>query len=159
MYAYLYYGNVLPCYIPKRHSVIHALSFRAYNELKKCHSALTQGPVILIPRTTCSKRCLSGQKRIKCIMPLTVNRKKWWNVKGLMIFRAGSKIYIKHKVSLSCSVFNNHIIFKGTVSWDRFQNFWQKFTEQSLNKGRGWFVNFWGLRWFHSAKSVHIYYV
>ncbi len=32
--------------------------------------------------------------------------------------------------------------FKGTVSWDRFQKFWQKFTEPSLTKGRGWFLNF-----------------
>jgi hypothetical protein len=33
-------------------------------------------------------------------------------------------------------------VFKGTVSWDRFQNFWQKFTELGLTKGRGWFLNF-----------------
>ncbi len=33
-------------------------------------------------------------------------------------------------------------LFKGTVSWDRFQNFWQKFTELGLTKGRGWFLNF-----------------
>ncbi len=32
--------------------------------------------------------------------------------------------------------------FKGTVSWDRFQKFWQKFTELGLNKGHGWFLNF-----------------
>ncbi len=34
--------------------------------------------------------------------------------------------------------------FKGTVSWDRFQKFWQKFTELDLTKGRGWFLNFLG---------------
>ncbi len=32
--------------------------------------------------------------------------------------------------------------FKGTVSWDRFQKFWQKFTEPGLTKGRSWFLNF-----------------
>jgi hypothetical protein len=31
---------------------------------------------------------------------------------------------------------------KGTVSWDRFQNFWQKFTELGPTKGRCWFFNF-----------------
>ncbi len=34
------------------------------------------------------------------------------------------------------------LLLKGTVSWDRFQNFWQKFTELGLTKGRGWFLNF-----------------
>ncbi len=29
---------------------------------------------------------------------------------------------------------------KGTVSWDRFQKFWQKFTALGLTKGRGWFL-------------------
>ena len=33
--------------------------------------------------------------------------------------------------------------FKGTVSWDRFQRFWQKFRELNLTMGRGWFLNFW----------------
>ncbi len=28
---------------------------------------------------------------------------------------------------------------KGTVSWDRFQKFWQQFTALGLTKGRGWF--------------------
>ena len=32
-------------------------------------------------------------------------------------------------------------IFKGTVSWERFQKFWQKYTELGLTKGRGWFLN------------------
>jgi hypothetical protein len=31
---------------------------------------------------------------------------------------------------------------KGTVSWDRFQKFWQQFTELNLTMGRGWFLNF-----------------
>ncbi len=33
---------------------------------------------------------------------------------------------------------------KGTVSWDRFQTFWQKFTELGLTKGRGRWLNFLG---------------
>ncbi len=33
-------------------------------------------------------------------------------------------------------------LLKGTVSWDRFQKFWQKFTELGLTKGRGGFLNF-----------------
>jgi hypothetical protein len=33
-------------------------------------------------------------------------------------------------------------MFKGTVSWDRFQKFWLKFTELDLTKGRGWFLNY-----------------
>ncbi len=32
--------------------------------------------------------------------------------------------------------------FKGTVSWDRFQKCWRKWTDLGLNKGRGWFLNF-----------------
>ncbi len=35
-------------------------------------------------------------------------------------------------------------VFKGTVSWDRFQKFWQKFTEPGLTKVRSWFLNFLG---------------
>ncbi len=31
------------------------------------------------------------------------------------------------------------LLFKGTVSWDRFQKCWQKFTELGLSKGRGGF--------------------
>ncbi len=34
--------------------------------------------------------------------------------------------------------------FKGNVSWDRFQKFWQKCTELGLTKGRGWFLKFLG---------------
>ncbi len=34
--------------------------------------------------------------------------------------------------------------FKGAVSWDRFQKFWQKFTELGLIEGRSWFLNFLG---------------
>jgi hypothetical protein len=34
------------------------------------------------------------------------------------------------------------LTFKGTVSLDRFQQFWQKFTERGLNKGRSRFLNF-----------------
>ncbi len=26
----------------------------------------------------------------------------------------------------------------GTISWDRFKKFWQKFTEVGITKGRGW---------------------
>ncbi len=33
---------------------------------------------------------------------------------------------------------------KGTVSWDRLNKFWQKFTELGLTKGRGWFLHFLG---------------
>ncbi len=40
-------------------------------------------------------------------------------------------------------------IFKGTGSPDRFQIFWQKLTDQGLNKGRSWFLNFLGLLWFN----------
>ncbi len=32
--------------------------------------------------------------------------------------------------------------FKGTVSWDRFQKCWRKWTDLGLNKGCGWFLNF-----------------
>ncbi len=35
----------------------------------------------------------------------------------------------------------NFLCFKGTVSWDRFQNFWQKFTKLGRTKGRGGFLN------------------
>ncbi len=35
-------------------------------------------------------------------------------------------------------------IMHRAVSWDRFQKFWQKFTELDLTKGRGWFLNFLG---------------
>ncbi len=34
--------------------------------------------------------------------------------------------------------------FKGTVSWERFQKFLQKFTETGLTKGPSWFLNFLG---------------
>ncbi len=34
------------------------------------------------------------------------------------------------------------LTLKGTVSWDRLQKFWQKFTELDLTMGRGWFLNF-----------------
>ncbi len=33
-------------------------------------------------------------------------------------------------------------LFKGTVSWDRFQKCWWKWTDLGLFKGRGWFFNF-----------------
>ncbi len=36
------------------------------------------------------------------------------------------------------------VLFKGTVSWDRFQKFWQKFTAPGLSKERSWFLNFLG---------------
>ncbi len=40
-------------------------------------------------------------------------------------------------------------ILKGTVSWDRFQKFQQKYTELGLTKECGWFMNFLrGLQWF-----------
>jgi hypothetical protein len=32
--------------------------------------------------------------------------------------------------------------FKGTVSWDRFQKCWRKWTDLGLIKGRSWFLNF-----------------
>ncbi len=32
--------------------------------------------------------------------------------------------------------------FKGTVAWDRFRQYCQKFTDVGLNEGRGWFLNF-----------------
>jgi len=35
-------------------------------------------------------------------------------------------------------------LFKGTVSWDRFQNFWPKYKELGLTKGRDWCLNFLG---------------
>ncbi len=35
-----------------------------------------------------------------------------------------------------------HKLLKGTVTWDRFQKFWQKFTEFCLTKGRSLFLNF-----------------
>ncbi len=38
----------------------------------------------------------------------------------------------------------SHSHIKGTVSWDRFKKFWQKFTELDLTKGRGCFLNFLG---------------
>ncbi len=33
---------------------------------------------------------------------------------------------------------------KGTVAQDRFQKFYQKFTEPGLTKGRSWFLKFLG---------------
>ncbi len=46
--------------------------------------------------------------------------------------------------------------FKGTVSWDRFQKFWQKFTELGLTKGRGWFLNFlWAQMILQSKKFIY----
>ncbi len=39
-------------------------------------------------------------------------------------------------------IFFAFLNFKGTVSWDRFQKFWQKLTELNLTMGRGWFLNF-----------------
>ncbi len=51
---------------------------------------------------------------------------------------------VKQK-SLPC--IPNRKPLKGTVLWDRFQKFWQKFTELGLTKGRGWFLNFlWALK-------------
>jgi hypothetical protein len=47
---------------------------------------------------------------------------------------------------------------KGTFSWDRFQKFWQKFTEFGLINAPG-FSHFWGapnLRLLHTAKSIFI---
>ncbi len=43
-------------------------------------------------------------------------------------------------VTLALNIFL--FLIKVTVSWDRFQKFWQKFTELGLTKGRGWFLNF-----------------
>jgi hypothetical protein len=46
---------------------------------------------------------------------------------------------------------------KGTVSWDRFQKCWQKFTELGLTKERGWFLNFCrGSNDFKTPKSIFI---
>jgi hypothetical protein len=43
---------------------------------------------------------------------------------------------------ISSNFKGTRLYFKGTVSWDRFQNFWQKFTELVLTMGRDWFFNF-----------------
>ncbi len=43
---------------------------------------------------------------------------------------------------ISMSILFPYFSLKGTVSWDRFQKFWQKFTELGLTKGHGWFLNF-----------------
>ncbi len=49
---------------------------------------------------------------------------------------------------LFCYYYANFLDFssvlKGTVSWDRFQKFWQKVTQLGLTKSRGWFFNFFG---------------
>ncbi len=42
------------------------------------------------------------------------------------------------------SLRNTYSVLKGTVTWNRFQKFWQKFTEPGLTKGRSWFLNFLG---------------
>jgi hypothetical protein len=47
---------------------------------------------------------------------------------------------------------------KGTVSWGRFQKYWQKFTELGLTKGRGWFLNFLGAPMILKGLSHEIYF-
>ncbi len=52
----------------------------------------------------------------------------------------GTLIHEKNlKSKISCQT-----PFKGTVSWDGFQKFWQKFFELCLTKGRGWFLKLLG---------------
>jgi len=53
---------------------------------------------------------------------------------GQNILEIDRIILIMHRITYSW--------FKGTVSWDRFQKFQQKYTELGLTKGRGWFLNF-----------------
>ncbi len=60
---------------------------------------------------------------------------------------------------LDLSLFSHRKILqmsKGTVSWERLKKLWQKFTELGLKKGRGWFLNFFGLRWFYNAEGLFI---
>ncbi len=53
-----------------------------------------------------------------------------------------TKVYTAKKSEINISLRVQYI--KGTVSWDRFQKYWQKFTELGLTKGHGWFLTFFG---------------
>ncbi len=86
----------------------------------------------------------------------TENVKFWITVKRRKILHSYSQLdtcsfcrYMVYTVYiLYCaytfrdSLRNTYSVLKGTVSWDRFQKFSQKFTEPGLTKGRTWFLNF-----------------
>ncbi len=66
----------------------------------------------------------------------------WWQQYPAAFFyylQCSVDIFLFRRTQLSGILYSS---FKGTVSWDRFQNFWQKFTELGLTKGHGWFLNF-----------------
>ncbi len=57
-------------------------------------------------------------------------------------FMISVKIYFKRIANLWETCNGKETLFKGTVSWDRFQKIWPKFKELGLTKGRDWFWNF-----------------
>ncbi len=57
---------------------------------------------------------------------------------------SASVLLYRYRIQLLSWKYRQEAYFKGTVSWDRFQKLWKKFTELGLTKGRGWFLNFLG---------------
>ncbi len=54
-------------------------------------------------------------------------------------------LHTKKSTAVFILILNIWILWlKGTVSWDRFQKFWQKFTQIGLTEGCGWFLKFLG---------------
>ncbi len=53
-----------------------------------------------------------------------------------------TKKFADQKVDFIDTQFSLDCTFIGTVSWDRLNKFWQKFTELGLTKGRGRILNF-----------------
>ncbi len=82
--------------------------------------------------------------------------KRFWygtTTNAVEIRLAGHTVY---SLVFFYSLFRNACDFKGTVSWDRFQKFWQKFTELGLTKGRGWFLNFLGGSNYFKTQKVYL---
>ncbi len=94
-----------------------------------------------------------GMERIYLFSPC-------WEFRGIRIFSIKMTLRTSH--ATECTEFfspfcrlpyaellssdSKSMVLKGTVSWDRFQKFWLKFTELDLTKGRGWFLNsLWAL--------------
>ncbi len=91
-----------------------------------------------------------------------LNRVRWETLKNSHRMEADG-IFVKSLSNedliegLSAKSISMDSSFKGTVSWDRFQKCWQKFTELDLTKGHGWFSNF--LEGSNDFKMLKVYFL
>jgi hypothetical protein len=90
------------------------------------------------------QQCIQKKFTQGLILRLVLCKKCHWYSYLVRFLSSSSKshFYLYSNGTLFFAQLNFFNNLKGTVSWDRFQKCWRKWTELGLNKGRGWFLNF-----------------